>query len=431
MSRVPPATRALAAALGIARTGAWLLALNCAGNLLFAPRATLSFGDLKRLRAPGPWPRVSILVPARNEAANIEACLRGLLAQRYPATEILVCDDRSTDETAAIVRAIAGERGNGRLRLLAGGEQPPGWSGKNWACHQLAEVARGDWLLFTDADTRHRPDSVAAALGLGWRHDADLVSLVPRQLTGSFGERLLVTQLTVIVFAILPLALVPRRWRWTRPFAGANGPFLLFRRDWYRALGGYAAVRETITEDMRFAVETKRRGGRVVLADGGAVLACRMYRDFADVWRGCSRNGFSAARAAPGAILLFAAAWAFFFALPPLALLGLAIRPPRPAQRWGGVQDEGGTPAPPDASRSTESSPPQSWGGRGGLLRLALLGTLGQVAIRGAVGLRHGRPAWEALCQPLGSFLTLGVLVNAWRLHRSGGGFAWRGRRYG
>src|SRR3712207_1288520 len=122
--------------LGVARTAGWLLVLNCAQNLRLAPRATARYAELKRLKAPGPWPRVSILVPARDEAANIEDCLRGLLAQSYPATELLVCDDGSSDDTATIVRAIAAERGNGRLRLLAGRPKPPGWSGKNWACHQ-------------------------------------------------------------------------------------------------------------------------------------------------------------------------------------------------------------------------------------------------------------------------------------------------------
>lgn len=407
----------LAAALGIARTGSCILALNCVQNLLLSPRATASFRELKSRRGPGPWPQVSILVPARDEAANIAACLRGLLAQSYPATEILVCDDRSADDTAAIVRAIAGERGHGRLRLLAGGERPPGWSGKNWACYQLAEAARGDWLLFTDADTRHRPDSVSAALSLAWQYDAGLVSLIPRQLTGTVGERLLVTQLSLIIFTVLPLTLVPRRWRWTRPFAGANGPFLFFRRDWYRALGGYEAVRGSITEDLRFAVETKRRGGRVVLADGGAVLDCRMYRGFAETWRGCSRNAFSATRDFPGVIVLFAAAWALFFALPPLASIAFGIAAVRGwlAGRWW------------ESEQLSPAAPPQH---RGGLLRLALAGTAGQLLIRFLVGQRSGRPLWEVPLQPAGSLLTLSVLLNAYRLHRLGGDFHWRGRRY-
>src|SRR5919199_3946111 len=214
--------RLLMSLLGVARTAGWLLVLNCAQNPRLAPRASARGAELQRLKAPGPWPRVSILVPARDEAANIEPCLRGLLAQSYPATELLVCDDGSSDDTAALVQTIAAERGNGRLRLLTGRLRPPGWSGKNWACHQLAQAARGDWLLFTDADTRHHPDSVAAALALAWRHDAGLVSLLPRHRAGTLGERLLVTQLPLVACAFLPIALVSRRRAWTRPFAGAN-----------------------------------------------------------------------------------------------------------------------------------------------------------------------------------------------------------------
>lgn len=373
-----------------------------------------------------------MLVPARDEAPNIAACLRGLLAQSYPATEILVCDDRSTDDTAAIVRAIAGEHGHGRLRLLAGRERPPGWSGKNWACHQLAEAARGEWLLFTDADTRHRPDAVSAALALAWRHDADLVSLLPRHITGTLGERLIVPQLPLIVFAILPVALVRQRRAWTGPFAGANGLFLFFRRDWYDTLGGYPAVREAIAEDMRFALATKRRGGRLVLADGGAVLGCRMYRGFADAWRGCARNAFPAALENLVVFSLFALAWAVFFALPPLALLWLGLA----ALRRVAPLDAGGARGVVVSRHAVRGAPagplirPPVIGGGGEDARLALAAMAGQLVVRFLVGRRFGRPLWEVALQPVSSILTLGILLDSYRRHRLGGGFAWRGRHY-
>jgi chlorobactene glucosyltransferase len=383
--------------LGAARTGVWLLVLNCIQNLLFAPRATAPV--LRWPHTAGDRPRVSVLVPARDEAANIAACVRGLLAQGDTVTEVIVCDDGSTDETAAIVRALAALPGNARLRLLAGAPCPPGWRGKNWACQQLASAAVGEWLLFTDADTRHEPGSVAAGLALAQRHGAGLVSLLPRHHTGTLGERLLVTQVPLIAFAFLPVALVPRSWRWARPFAGANGLYLLFRRDWYAALGGYAAVRATIAEDMRFAVETKWRGGRIVLADGRAVLGCRMYRGFADAWAGCSRNAFSAVLSSLPIFLIFTAAWTCFFVLPPVALLW-----------YGGTW----------AIRARGDNHP---------VALAAQATLGQVALRWLVGRRERRPAWEALAQPVSSLLFLGVLLNSYRLHRRGV-ISWRGRRF-
>ncbi len=388
-----PLTAALATVLGVARGATWLLVLNCAQNLLLAPRAIPGSAVAGR-------PRVSVLVPARDEAANIAACLRGLLDQRCPAEEILVLDDRSTDGTAAIVRHLASGQGDGRLRLLVGRERPDGWTGKHWACQQLAEAARGDWLLFTDADTRHGPDSLAAALALTRRYDADLVSLLPRQELVGLGERLLVSQLPLIIYAFLPLPLVPVRRRWAVAFAGAFGPYLLFRRGWYEELGGYAAVRGLLAEDMPFAVATKRRGGRLVLADGRAVVACRMYRGFADAWRGMARNALPAALGSSAVYWAFVLTWAVLFALPPLAALGLTVA--RAAGR----------------ARGTERP-----------ARLALVATAGQLALRLGMARHHRRPVAEAALQPLSSLLILGVLLDSYRRHRAGT-VTWRGRRY-
>jgi len=339
-------------------------------------------------------------VPARDEEANIAACVRGLLAQTYPADEILVLDDRSTDGTAAIVQTLAAEPGGKALRLVPGGERPEGWNGKNWACHQLGEAARGDWLLFTDADTRHSPDSLAAALALAQRYDADLVSLLPRQVLGSLGERLLVSQLPLIIYAFLPIALVPRKERWSRPFAGAFGPYFLFRRAWYDELGGFESVKGLFSEDMQFAIATKRRGGQLVLADGTAVVACRMYPGFADAWGGMARNALPGALGSGAVYWPFVLAWAALFALPPATVIALAVR--RLASR---------RPTPPP------------------LARLALGATGGQLALRLAVGRRHRWPMRDAALQPLGAMLVFGVLIDSWRRHRTGA-ITWRGRRY-
>lgn len=276
--------------------------------------------------------------------------------------------------------------------------RPPGWTGKNWACEQLAEAAAGDWLLFVDADTRLHPDAVAATLALAERYGADLVSLLPRHRTETLGERLLVPQLPLIIHALLPLALVPRRERWATAFAGAYGPFLCFRRDWYHELGGHKAVRGLLGEDMRFALATKRRGGRLVLADGAAVLDCRLYTGFADAWRGTARNALPGALGSPTIFWPFVAAWTILFVLPPATLLALAL-----ARLVG--RAEGG----------------------GSLARLALAAAGGQVALRLMLGHRHGRPAWEAALQPPGAILILGALLDSYRRYRIGA-VSWRGR---
>jgi chlorobactene glucosyltransferase len=377
----------------------WLLVFNAVQNLLFAPRASGDLAALRRRRPPETWPSVSILVPARDEGENIGGCLGGLLDQTYPVGEILVLDDRSADDTAAIVRALAATSGAGHLRLLAGRARPAGWSGKNWACRQLADEARGEWLLMVDADTRLRPAALAAALEIAWRYDADLVSLIPRHRTDTLGERLVASQLPLVVFGFLPLALVPRPWRWTRPFAGANGLFLFIRRAWYDALGGHEAVRGLVAEDMAFAVATKARGGIVALADGRHLLDVRMYDGFAASWRGLTRNAFSAVLGSSPAFFMFTGVWAFWFALPPLVAVTLLV-----ARRRGPVREA--------------------------LLRLALRAMGGQFALRGLMVWRNGNRAWEIPLQPLSSVLMLGVLLDSYRRHRLGGGFEWRGVRY-
>lgn len=389
---------ALAEVLRFARTATWLLGLNCLQNLVLAPRAVR--GDSGGRERTAPPPRVSILLPVRDEAANVEDCLRGLLTQRHPVTEILVLDDGSTDGTAAIARRLAAEAGDERLRILPGHERQPGWTGKNWACQQLADTATGDWLLFIDADTRLKPECVGATMALAREYAADLVSLLPRQVAVTLGERLIVPQLPLIIDALLPLALVPRRARWATAFAGAYGPFLCFRRAWYKGLGGHAAVRGLLGEDIQFAVATKRRGGRLVLADGGAVLTCRLYRGFADAWRGMARNAFPGALGSPRLFWPFVAAWAALFALPPLTLLGLALG------RLIGFACLGG---------------PQ--------VRLALGATAGQIALRYLSGRRHAQPPWDAALQPISSLLTLGILLDSYRRHRTGA-VTWRGRPF-
>ncbi|MFO0631039.1 MAG: glycosyltransferase family 2 protein [Polyangiales bacterium] len=226
--------------------------------------------------------RVSALVPARNEEEAIEGCVRALLAE--PFHEVIVCDDGSTDGTAARLEALARE--DARVRVIHGRPLPKGWIGKAHACHQLAEAATGDVLCFVDADVRVSPGALGRIRGL--LADADLLTAVPRQETGSLFEHMVLPLLHVVYVSWLPLALIPRV-RDPRVLA-ANGQLVAMSRAAYDRFGGYAAVRDALVDDMALCRRAKESGPRVLFADGDALASCRMYRDARGVWEGFSKN---------------------------------------------------------------------------------------------------------------------------------------------
>lgn len=235
-------------------------------------------------------PLVSILVPARNEARNIEACLSGLLRQAYPAWELWVLDDGSTDDTAARVRRLTA--GCDRVRLISGGALPPGWAGKAYACAQLAQHARGEWLMFVDADTRSGPGLLECLARAARATDADLISTFPRQEIGSPGEALLVPFIFWFLFTMLPIQQV-----WAHPapaFAAACGQLLFIRRAAYGRSGGHAAIPASLHDGLHLARLFKRHRLRVRLVDLSARVSCRMYRGLRECWHGFSRNSFQA-----------------------------------------------------------------------------------------------------------------------------------------
>jgi chlorobactene glucosyltransferase len=239
---------------------------------------------------PADGPLVSILIPARNEARGIARCVESLAQQDYPHCEILVLDDQSEDQTAAIVEELA--RRYPHVRLLRGKPLPPNWHGKAYACAQLAQAARGEWLLFVDADTTHAPESVSTALRVAQERQTDLLTMMPRLLVQSFGEALLLPTIPLIFVAFLPLGLVTGA-PWPL-LAGALGPFLLFRRDIYLRIGGHEAVRTDIVEDMELSRLVKRHGGRLDWIDGTELVRVRMYQSLGEAWRGLAKSSFAA-----------------------------------------------------------------------------------------------------------------------------------------
>lgn len=234
-------------------------------------------------------PRVSVLIPARNEAAHIGAALEDLTQQAFPGLEIFVLDDHSEDATVEIV--CAWMRRTPEVRLLYGKPLPTGWTGKNWACAQLAVAATGDVLLFADADVRWQPGALRSVLATMRALDADLLTVWPTQITVTWMERLTVPLMAMAVMAYLPVWLAHEFYH---PLAAAaNGQCMVFRRSAYEAIGGHAAVRGAIVEDVRLAQKIKEAGLRLRMADGAGLVACRMYQGARAALDGYTKNIFA------------------------------------------------------------------------------------------------------------------------------------------
>ncbi len=194
-------------------------------------------------------PLVSILVPARNEAANIRRCVRSLLKLDYPNTEIIVLDDNSDDDTSLIVKELAEKNSN--LKLISGKPLKQGWLGKCYACYQLAKHAKGEYLVFTDADTLHFKNSVSSAIGCLVSNKLDALSAIPRQIMVGLHERMVVSWTHFGILSLLPLIMVKKS---KNPlFATANGQFLLFKRKVYEKIGGHESIKAKVLEDIHMA----------------------------------------------------------------------------------------------------------------------------------------------------------------------------------
>jgi chlorobactene glucosyltransferase len=243
-----------------------------------------------RHRAPTRFPKVSILVPARNEEANVERCIRSLLSQDYPDFELLALDDQSTDRTQSILESLANS--DPRLTVLHGRPLEAGWLGKNWACAQLAAQASGELLLFTDADTYHRPEALCTMVAALDGERADLISGFPRQEVRTWGEKLIVPFFSWVMYCFVPLAL---GYRVRLPaLSCAVGQMLLMRRTAYEAVGGHHAVRGAIAEDLALARRVKAMGYRGRMMEAAHFISCRMYRGGQEAFAGLSKNLFAA-----------------------------------------------------------------------------------------------------------------------------------------
>lgn len=340
---------------------------------------------------PTSGPLVSVIIPARNESATIETVVHSVLASTYRTLELLVVDDRSTDHTAALVERVA--MGDPRVRLVCGEPLPPGWYGKPWACLQGYRAARGELLLFTDADTRHAPELLARSVGALRESGADLFTVAPRQLCVTFWERVVMPQIWFLLASRYHPDRVNRARRERDVIA--NGQFILMPRESYEAVGTHEAVRGEVAEDLALAQAFHRAGRRVRFVFAEKLMETRMYRSLPELVEGWSKNMYLGGRRSfPGQPLLQAlvpvmlvASFAFWL-IPPAALV-----------TWGALE--------PAAAVSVALS--------------AVFWMLVSYGMR--------IPVWYGLLYPLGALIALYIGArSAWR---GGRRVEWRGRAYG
>ena len=261
-----------------------LLAVVLAVTLFNAITAPM----LKKVISLRNRPRVSVLIPARNEEANIGACIEGFLSQNYDNFEIFVLDDQSTDRTGEIIGKF-GEQ-HPEVQAIWGKPLPAGWLGKNWACHQLSQSANGEILIFTDADNCPAPNAIANTVAYMQKLELGLFSAFPEKITRTLPEKLVVPVVDMFVYAGLPLWLT--YFSRFPSLAAASGLWIAFTRDAYQRVGGHQAVSNQIVEDVELSRLAKKRGIRILTSAGTRVVSCRMYHSFNDVWNGFSKNLF-------------------------------------------------------------------------------------------------------------------------------------------
>jgi chlorobactene glucosyltransferase len=289
-----------------------------AGVIWLIARAFEQRGLLQSLKPAGPppadrAPKVAVIVPARDEAANIDRCLRSLVAQTYPTLclRIIAIDDHSRDGTFAIASALA--QTCPQLMVLRSPPLPPHWVGKSHACWIGARAVKegADWLCFVDADVWAEPALIASAVAAANAEALDLLSLAPRQELQSFAERLVMPCGLYLLAFGQDLRTVQAR---NGSEVTATGQFMLVNRAYYETIGGHAAVRGAICEDLMLARLLKRSGGHAMLQDGRRLLSTRMYRGWPTMWIGIAKNLSEMLGGPPRTIAIAAAAVALAWA---------------------------------------------------------------------------------------------------------------------
>jgi chlorobactene glucosyltransferase len=284
-------------------------------------------------------PFVSVIVPARNEAVNIGPCVGSLLDSDYPHKEIIVVDDESTDATGDIVRAMV-ERDGDQLRIIEPQPLPPNWMGKCWACFSGYQQARGDLLLFTDADTRHNREVLSRSVAALEQSRAGLLTLLPTQLMESFWERVVLPHVFLGITIRFARTAAIQRTHNPRD-AIANGQFLLMTRNCYERIGTHQAVRTSVVDDLAIAQRVVAAGDNILVVHAPDFLETRMYRSLPEIIEGWSKNLALGARAAfprwiaPLVLWLAVALGLLLWVAPPILLIFSFLSPVlAPLRAW-------------------------------------------------------------------------------------------------
>ena len=331
---------------------------------------------------------LSVLVPARDEALEIATCVHAICNAQEIPREVIVCDDGSTDATPQILRRLQATYPT--LHVIQGKPMPAGWVGKPHACAQLAHAAQGSVLCFVDADTKLTPEGLARLLDIMESLDADAVSAVPRQRTGSWFERMILPLLHLTYTSWLPMFLIHRT---SNPaLLAANGQVFLVKRRALERIGGFEAIGHELVDDMALARRIKTHGMRFVFADGHHIAQCRMYKDSKDVWQGFTKNLYEGIGHHPLALLGVGSVYTAAFVLP-YGLVG-----------WG--------------LATKRSGMGLAWGALGA-----------NIALRAMLAARFAQPPEGVLLHPLGVVGLGGIALNSARTYYKGQQ-TWRGRTY-
>lgn len=335
-------------------------------------------------------PFISVLIPARNEERSIRKCVESFLMQDYPDFEIIVLNDNSEDNTLNILKEI--QITQPKLRVINGSTLKDGWTGKNYACHQLYSQSKGEYVLFSDADTVHFNKSLRNAVTRAVNRNADLYSLIPSMTLETFAEKFIMPGIHFTSFTLLPYYFAENLK--SPAFAMGVGPFMLFKRDAYEKIGGHESVKSQIVEDVALAKSIKKHGLKVVVNKGLDILSCRMYHSFSEIWKGFSKNIF------PGmnynSFLLFTVftVYLLLFFVP---FVGLAI----------------------SVVAANELL-------MYNFLYQSALVLLMRVLINTSFKLGHV----STLLHPVGIFIISMIGFNSWRWNKLGKGSVWKGRTY-
>jgi hypothetical protein len=332
---------------------------------------------------------VTVCIPVRDEAHNVEDCLKAVLASGGPTElRVIVLDDGSIDDTLA--RALTVAAHDARVEVIEGGKTPlpPPWIGKTWACARLLETVETSIVVFVDADVRLGPDALTAGVNILRKHSLSLVSPYPKQLVGSWPERLTQPLLQWLWMTFLPLRLAER----AKPvsMAAANGQFMVLDTAALRSIGGFEPVRGEVLDDVALARSLKRAGFRATVAEGSTLATCRMYNGWTELRDGYTKNLWSATVSPFGA----AAMISMFIGLYLVPVMGLVV---------GVLQ------------------------GKSALVGMSTAGCLAGIAGRLFTARTTGGSLRDALLHPVSISILVWLIVRSWR-HHLRGAITWKGR---